>query len=60
MIKQLGASFTVKGYLLMLLIAAGAASGAGNVWMGMHHNIVLEISCRPVPHRHAVYPSEKI
>lgn len=40
MIKQLGASFTVKGYLLMLLIAAGAVSGATNFWLAAHHTIV--------------------
>jgi len=39
--KQLGASFTVRGYLLILLIAAGAASAAMNLYLNAHREVVV-------------------
>jgi hypothetical protein len=41
--KQRGATFTVSQYLLILLIAAGVASGATSLWLSAHRT--LEISC---------------
>jgi len=41
--KQFGASYTVRGYLLILLIAAGAASAATNLWLGRHREINIEV-----------------
>jgi len=41
--KQLGASFTVRGYLLILLIAAGAASAATNLWLSAHRVIAVTL-----------------
>jgi hypothetical protein len=55
MIKQMGASFTVRGYLLILLVAAGALSAATNLWLSAHRTI--DFSCRP--EGSAAYPSHK-
>jgi hypothetical protein len=41
--KQLGASFTVRGYLVILLIAAGLASAATSLWLSAHR--AIEFSC---------------
>lgn len=44
---QFGGTATVRTYLLVLLIAAGAASAATNIWLANHRQIVLEFSYRP-------------
>lgn len=44
--KQLGASFTVRGYLLIVLIAVAAMSGVTSLWLSAHRDIVVDFSCR--------------
>ena len=50
--RQLGASYSVQGYLLALLIAAGAASAATNIYLAYHRQLVVQISM----HSNAVHP----
>jgi len=50
-----GGMVTVHGFLVMLLIAAGVASGATSLWLAA--NRTIEFSCRP--EGSAAYPSHK-
>jgi hypothetical protein len=47
--KQRGGSFTVNGWLALLLLATAVAAGATSYYLGKHRAIIIQLT-HPVQH----------